>query len=131
MALIWLTGRHEPDHKTLWRFWRDHKKALRKVFGQAVEVALGAKLVGMVLHAVDGTKIAAVASTKSGWHRKRAERKLQHLEELLDAIEGEVEQAEEVERGEARMPEELKDRARLREKIQEVAEELKEREKDH
>ena len=85
----------------------------------------------MVLHAVDGTKIAAVASTKSGWHRKRVERKLEHLEELLDAIEGEVEQAEEVERGEARMPEELKDRARLREKIQEVLEELKEREEDH
>ena len=103
VALIWLTGRHEPDHNTLWRFWRDHKKALRKVFGQAVEVALGAELVGMVLHAVDGTKIAAVASTKSGWHRKRVERKLEHLEELLDAIEGEVEQAEEVERGEARM----------------------------
>ena len=103
VALIWLTGRHEPDHNTLWRFWRDHKKALRKVFGQSVEVALGAELVGMVLQAVDGTKIAAVASTKSGWHRKRAERKLQHLEKLLDAIEGEVEQAEEVERGEARM----------------------------
>ena len=131
VALIWLTGRHEPDHNTLWRFWRDHKKALRKVFGQAVEVALRAQLVGMVLHAVDGTKIAAVASTKSGWHRRRAERKLQHLEELLDAIEGEVEQAEKVERGEARMPEELKDRARLREKIKEVLEELKEREEDH
>ena len=43
VALIWLTGRHEPDHNTLWRFWRDHKKALRKVFGQAVEVALAAR----------------------------------------------------------------------------------------
>ncbi|MDA2934225.1 IS1182 family transposase [Acidobacteria bacterium AH-259-D05] len=131
LALIWLTGRHQPDHNTLWRFWRNNKTALRKLFSQAVEVALRAELVGMVLQAVDGTKIAAVASTATGWHRRRVERRLQHLEELLDAIESEVERAEKVERGEARMPEELKDRDKLREKIQEALQELNEREDDH
>ncbi len=131
VALIWLTGRHEPDHNTLWRFWRNNKKSLRRLFGQAVEVALRAELVGMVLHAVDGTKIAAVASTKTGWHRRRAQSKLQHLEELLDTIEKEVERGEKEERGEARMPEELKDRAQLRAKIEEALKELQEREEDH
>ena len=64
MSLIWLTGMHAPDHNTLWRFWRDNKEPLRRVFGQAIKVPLSWDLIGLVLHAVDGTKIRADVSKK-------------------------------------------------------------------
>src|SRR5579872_5780684 len=34
LSLLWLTGFIQPDHNSLWRFWRDNKKALRAVFKQ-------------------------------------------------------------------------------------------------
>jgi len=55
MGLIWLTGMQAPDHNILWRFWLDNKKALRQVFKQSVRTAFNADLLGLVVHAVDGT----------------------------------------------------------------------------
>jgi transposase len=80
LSLVWLTGRHAPDHNTLWRFWHENRSALREVFRAGVKVAAAQGLVGMICHAVDGTKIRAVASRRtagtlrrsSGPKRKRA-----------------------------------------------------------
>jgi len=49
-GLLWLTGLNAPDHNTLWRFWRDHRAALRQVFTLVVRTAVEAELVGVVLH---------------------------------------------------------------------------------
>ena len=59
VGLLWLTGLNAPDHNTLWRFWRDHRPALRQVFTLVVRTAVEAELVGVVLHAIDGTKVLA------------------------------------------------------------------------
>ena len=29
---LWLTGWQHPDHNTLWRFYRGHRQAMRKLF---------------------------------------------------------------------------------------------------
>jgi hypothetical protein len=39
LLLLWLTGLVQPDHNSLWCFWRDNKKALRAIFKQTVQVA--------------------------------------------------------------------------------------------
>jgi transposase len=57
LSLLWLTGLKAPDHNTLWRFWAENRTALRKVFRASVKVAAAQGLIGMICHAVDGTKI--------------------------------------------------------------------------
>ena len=73
VSLLWLTGMHSPDHNTLWRFYSSNKGSLRRVFRQLVGVACRSGLVGLVVHAVDGTKIRSRSSDASAWHKKDLE----------------------------------------------------------
>ena len=40
LAMLWLTGMLSPDHTSLWRFWRDNRKAIRTVFKRLLEIAV-------------------------------------------------------------------------------------------
>src|SRR4028119_1950789 len=95
MPLVWLAGMYEPDHNTLWRFWTRYSKVLKKVFAKSVRVALKANLVGMVVQAVDGTKIASAASQKKGWHRKDLEKILAAVGERIATLEQQIATAKE------------------------------------
>jgi transposase len=117
VGLIWLTGMNEPDHNTLWRFFKENKKALKNVFKQVVRVAAKAELIGLVLHAADGTKIAVRASRRTAWHKTDLEKALRRLDQSIEEMISGVERAERSEQGEYRLPEELKEQERLREKI--------------
>jgi transposase len=117
MSLIWLTGRHAPDHNTLWRFWHGNRKALRKVFRAGVKVAAAEGLVGMVCHAVDGTKIRAVASRRTVEHRRDLEKALQQVDASIVEMEAAVEKAEDEEAGEYRLPARLQQADELRRRI--------------
>ena len=33
---LWLTGWQHPDHNTLWRFYKDHRQAMRCLFKQSI-----------------------------------------------------------------------------------------------
>jgi transposase len=124
VGLIWLTGMNEPDHNTLWRFFSENKKALRNVFKQVVRIALKAKLLGLVLHAVDGTKIIAHASRSGGLHKVNLEKALRKLDQSIEEAMGKIETAEVEEQGEYRLPEELREKGQLREKIKAALEEM-------
>ena len=126
ISLIWLTGMNAPDHNTLWRFWRDNKSGLREVFKRAVCLALEWEMVGMVLHAVDGTKIAADVSKGRAWHREDLEKLLERLDEVLDEAELDVELFREHELGEYRLPDELQDVEKLREAVRGALKEMEE-----
>lgn len=84
LPLIWLCGKIVPDHNSLWRFWRDNKKALRAVFKQTVQVAVRTGAVGLALQALDGTKIQSVGSSYSGWSKDYMEKLLAALDEASD-----------------------------------------------
>jgi transposase len=126
IACVWLTGRHAPDHNTLWRFWRRNRKALRRLFQKSVVVAAKADLVGMVLHAIDGTKIQSAASGRSGWTKKDLERLVRELDRWIDETEGEIEVREKEEAGEYRLPEEMADAKERRHRIEEALGEMEE-----
>jgi transposase len=131
IGMLWLTGMERPDHTTLWRFWRDNREGIRKLFKQLLEIATSFNLVGMVLHAVDGTKILSQASEQKGWHRATLDKKLKMLDKAIDEILKQTEQTSSEPSGECRLPSELQQRQELREKIQEQVRQLTEKDRDH
>ena len=107
LSLLWLTGRHAPDHNTLWRFWKENGGALRQVFRQGVKVAAEHGLIGLICHAVDGTKIRAAASRRGVEHRPELEQALGQVEASIREMERAVEAGEAEEEGAYRLPPEL------------------------
>lgn len=83
MGFVWLTGNHRPDHNSLWRFWREHRSGIRRLFRQSVKVALEMDLVGLAVQALDGTKIAAASSGRGGFDRAQLEKLLAQLDEQV------------------------------------------------
>ena len=61
MAFIWLSGNTRPDHNTLWRFWSQNQAGIKRLFQRSVELAMEMGEVELVLSAIDGTKLQAVA----------------------------------------------------------------------
>jgi|HubBroStandDraft_1064217.scaffolds.fasta_scaffold42728_1 transposase len=116
MALLWLTGLIGPDHNSLWRFWDENKKALRQVFKQSVQLAVRTGAVGLVLQALDGTKIEAAASGYSGWSKEYMEKLLATLDKALDQTELALAQ-ENHEADGYRLPAGLAERQALREQV--------------
>jgi transposase len=128
MGLIWLTGMNAPDHNSISRFFRANKSSLRHLFKQSVRVALKADLIGLALHAVDGTKIQAVSSNDKARSRERLEVSLEDISERLnrtvaDAL-TEIERAEREESGEYRLPASMQDGLKRKQRIQEALKEL-------
>ena len=119
LPLVWLCGLLTPDHNSLWRFWRDNRKALRVVFKQTVQLAVRTGAVGLALQALDGTKIQSAASDRSGWGRERMEKLLAALDAALDQTELKVvEENTQAEVPGPRLPAGLAERQALREQIQ-------------
>jgi transposase len=119
LSLLWLSGLIQPDHNSLWRFWRDNKKALRRIFKQTVQLAASTGAVGLALQALDGTKIQAACSGPHGWRKEDMEKLLTQLEAALDDLELKVvaENADADQPG-YRLPAGLTQRQALREQIQ-------------
>lgn len=124
ISLLWLTGMHAPDHNTLWRFWRNNRSALRGLFRQVVGVAHCSGLIGLAVHAVDGTKIRCRSSKRSAWHQKELEELLKRTDASIDSMMAEVESREATESGDYRLPEELRDAKKRRAEIRAALDQL-------
>jgi transposase len=117
LAFVWLTSNLRPDHNTLWRFFRDNKKALSKLFKRVVVVAADAGLVGFALHALDGTKVCVASSMDSALHRKALEDQLKELDRIVDTSLASIEAEESHPAADWKMPEELTDREERKKRI--------------
>ncbi len=126
MGLIWLTGRNAPDHNSLWRFLDGNRKAISQLFKQSVKVAVKCEMVGMVLHAIDGTKIRS----NSSWNKMVRAEGLEKMQEKLDGSVAdfmtEIERLEQEEIGQYRLPSAMHGTFRRKEKIQKALRELEE-----
>ena len=126
MGFIWLTGMNAPDHNSLWRFWSSNRSGLRKLFKKSVQVAVKSDLVGMAVHAVDGTKIKSSSSSSKVLDKQQLEELLEKLDDVIDEAMREVEQAELTEMGEFGLPSDMQDAVARRAAIQAALAELEE-----
>ena len=123
IALMWLAGMNCPDHNTMWRFFHDNKGGIKQLFKQSVQVALKNDLVGMVYHAIDGTKLGANASRFKGLNKEEMKALLCRLDEHVDAMTRSIEENGD-EDPDDRLPAQLQDAKTLREKVRENVGEL-------
>ncbi|MFZ2508222.1 MAG: IS1182 family transposase [Steroidobacteraceae bacterium] len=133
MPMIWLSGKTEPDHNTIWRFLKRSEKALQKVFRLTVTLASELGLVSMVMNALDGTKIPAVSSMESGDHaaslKRRAEKLEAAIKETYADIQREIDEAKDLPSD--RLPEELRTKQALKAKIDEKLAQLEKAGRNH
>ena len=112
---LWLTGWQHPDHNTLWRFYKGHRQAMRKLFERTVRTAVAMKLVDLAVQAVDGTKVVANASVNRSYDGEGLRGLLDRLERAITDLEAQNEAGEEA--AVARLPEKLADKEVLREQV--------------
>jgi transposase len=122
MPFMWLTYPDPPDHNTIWRFFRDNRTALPKLFKKLMASAAEAELISFALHALDGTKLQAASSTDTALHRKSLEEKLKLVNEIIAQYMGQVEAAGSAESTDGRqeMPAAMQDAEARRQKIREA-----------
>ena len=126
MGLIWLTGVNTPDHNTLWRFMDSNRQGISQLFKQSIKVAVRCEMVGMVVHAVDGTKIKSSASWSKMASAEGLEKMLEKLDRSVADFMTEVERQEQEEMGEYRLPLGMHGALRRKDKIQKALMELQE-----
>jgi len=128
MGLIWLTGMNAPDHSTLSRFFKANKKGIKGVFKQSIQVAVKADLIGLALHAVDGTKIQAKGSRDKVRNREELNKTLEEILERLDGcladVMTEIERCDREESGEYRLPRSMQEGLKRKQRIQQALKEL-------
>jgi len=122
MGAIWLTGNLQPDHTTLWEFWKAHRVRIKSLMKESALTACRLGLVDLELVAVDGTKLRASASDKRAWSVEELTKWAKALDEQIEAYAKEVTEAGDL--GSARLPEELQDRECLRKAIHTAIEEM-------
>ena len=123
---LWLTGWQQPDHNTLWRFYKEHRQAMRRLFKRTVRTAVAMQLVDLAVQAVDGTKVAANATRDRTYDAERGRRLLDRLEKAIEDLEAQNEGGEDAPA--VHLPEELADKRALREQVRQAMDDLASRE---
>jgi len=130
-AFHYLTGGVRPDHNAIWRFFRDNKEALVGVFKQSIRVAADAQLIGLALHALDGTKMQAASSMDTAWHRKTLNEALKKLDQIIAEQIAQMEAQHQVEVQGFALPPELQDAQAQRTAIEAALQKLDAIDRDH
>lgn len=129
MGLIWLTGMKTPDHNSLWRFFDSNKKAMSRLFKQSVQIAAKCGLVGMVVNAIDGTKIRSASSRERVESSVGLEKLLEGLDRSIADFMTEIERLEQEETGQYRLPSGMCSALRRKDRIGKALVELEESER--
>ena len=128
VRFIWLAGGLAPDHNTIARFRKDGGSELENLFKDSVKLCMRAGLVFLNSVSTDGSKLVAAASKKRIYNEERLEREMRRVEQILQEAQ-EIDRAEDELYGSGNgreIPQELKDARARKEKLQEIAEQLKE-----
>lgn len=97
VVFMWLSGRQEPDFRTISDFRKDKLGSFKKIFEQALQTcfSLGLARVGKV--SIDGTKILANASRNKAIYRKQLIQRKEFIKQKVEEI---IKEAEELDKQE-------------------------------
>lgn len=127
ISFIWLMGNLKPDHKTISRFRRDHKKALSNLLKQCARICVDLNLIDGNTLFVDGSKFRANAGIDKTQRKAKLEEQLKAIDERIAEILSEAETADEQESAQSslvKMPSELADKQILQSKIKALLNEM-------
>ncbi|MCX6619276.1 MAG: transposase, partial [Acidobacteria bacterium] len=120
---IWLAGGLQPDHSTLARFRKEHEAWFKQVYRATVRLCTEAGLVLLNTVATDGSKIPARASKRALYDTTRLAKEMAAIDQILAEAEA-ADRAEEELYGEGtngKLPQQLVDAKRRRDKLAEIA----------
>jgi transposase len=129
LAFIWLMGGLKPDHKTIAEYRRKNKKALKKVLKQCARVCIQLDLIAGNALFVDGAKVRANASRSRTHGRVYYEQQMSEVESRIEQLLEECERVDQEEEGEGSwvaMDKGLANESRLKGKVREALEILRE-----
>ena len=124
---LWLTGWQHPDHNTLWRFYKEHRQSMRKLFERTVHTAVTMKLLDLAVQAVDGTKVSANASVYRTHNAEELRQLLSRVEAAIRDLEAQNEAGEDT--ASAHLPRELANKEMLREQVRQAMADLERKER--
>ena len=120
VEVMWLTGRLNPDHKTIADFRKDNGRAIRQVCARFVALCRTMGLFMEASVAIDGSKFKAVNNRDKNFTRAKMERRMAQIEESVARYLQQLDSADRQEPSEA-----LKTKTtRLQEKIERLKEEM-------
>ncbi len=132
LSFMWLSGGLKPDHKTISKFRRDNKEALKNVIKQCARMCVKLGLIDGNTLFVDGSKFRANAGNsqtkgKATWEKYRSHIE-QRIDELLEECQ-KVDEDDEDKESLVKVQQELKSKEKLKAKIDRLFEEINEGDK--
>lgn len=121
ISFIWLAGGLKPDHKTIARFRRKNKKALKQVFKQCARLCMELNVIAGNTLFVDGTKLRANACIDNTRTPEGCQETLAKIDKRIDKLLSECEQADQKENGQGsfvKLKEKLGHQQQLKAKVQ-------------
>ena len=124
LSFIWLTGDLKPDYRTIGRFRKANKSAIKQILKQNAKLCIELDIIEGNSLFVDGSKFRANAGISNSWDKKRCEKSLKRAEENIDRIMEEAEQLDESEENMeslVKLEEDLLSQKEVQKKIKEIA----------
>src|SRR5450432_606642 len=83
VEVMWLTGRLDPDHKTIADFRKDNGRAIRKVCTRFIALCREMGLLSSASVAIDGSKFKAVNNRDRNFTEAKMKRRLEQIDESV------------------------------------------------
>src|SRR3970040_3040331 len=128
LSFMWLVSGIQPDYRTIARFRKENKEAIKQVLKLNVKLCIKLDLIEGNALFIDGSKFRANASINNTWTDKKCEARLEKISKNIDRLVDEAERMdkqEEEKESLVRVKEELMDQEKLRATVQDIAKTLK------
>jgi transposase len=133
LSFIWLMGGLTPDYRTIARFRKNNRNALKNVLKQCVRLCIELDLIDGNTLFVDGTKIRANASIGNTWTPERCEHYLKKVDQHIESILSECDRIDEQEQDYpslVKLQKELQDEEHLKSRVENILKEIQEQKKE-